>query len=77
MWRDPALALDILLAAEDALSFTAGLDRTGFRSSKLHQSHPVRLAFDEAQGRKHPRLVHGAAAAALLPQFAARPGADR
>ena len=42
MSRDPALALDILLACEDALSFTADLDRTGFAASKLHQAATIR-----------------------------------
>jgi|GEM_PF-5630389 len=49
MSRDPALALDILLASEDALSFTADLDRTGFAASKLHQAATIRCL--EIMGR--------------------------
>jgi hypothetical protein len=33
-WRDGALLLDILLAAEDALSFVAGLDERAADSPK-------------------------------------------
>jgi uncharacterized protein with HEPN domain len=56
MWRDPALALDILLAAEDALSFTAGLDRAGFEASKLHQAATIRCLeiIGEAANRTSP-----------------------
>ena len=32
-WRDAALLLDIMLAAEDALSFIAGLDEQAFLAS--------------------------------------------
>jgi len=41
-WRDAALVLDILLAAEDALSFVAGLDERAFLASDLHQSAVIR-----------------------------------
>jgi uncharacterized protein with HEPN domain len=37
-WRDAALLLDIVLAAEDALAFIAGLDEREFLASGLHQS---------------------------------------
>lgn len=36
--RDPALLLDIMLAAEDAQSFVTGLDERAFLASALHQS---------------------------------------
>ena len=42
MWRDDALLLDILLAAEDAREFARGLDWAQFSASKLHQSAIVR-----------------------------------
>jgi uncharacterized protein with HEPN domain len=41
-WRDPALLLDVMLAAEDALSFIAGLDEGAFLASDLHQSAVIR-----------------------------------
>jgi uncharacterized protein with HEPN domain len=41
-WRDAALLLDILLAAEDALTFIAGLDEREFLASGLHQSAVIR-----------------------------------
>lgn len=41
-WRDAALLLDIVLAAEDALSFIAGLDERAFLASDLHQSAVIR-----------------------------------
>lgn len=58
MWRDPALALDILLAAQDAMSFTAGLDRTGFAASKLHQAATIRCLeiIGEAANRTSPEF---------------------
>ena len=42
MWRDDALLLDILLAAEDAREFARGLDWAKFSASKLHQSAIIR-----------------------------------
>ena len=42
MWRDDALLLDILLAAEDAREFARGLDWAAFSASKLHQSAIIR-----------------------------------
>ena len=42
MWRDNALLLDILLAAEDAREFARELDWTRFSTSKLHQSAIIR-----------------------------------
>lgn len=58
MSRDPALALDILLAAEDALSFTAGLDRSAFEASKLHQAATIRCLeiMGEAASRTSPEF---------------------
>ena len=41
-WRDAALLLDIMLAAEAILSFTAGLDEQAFLASDLHQSAVIR-----------------------------------
>jgi len=41
-WRDGALLLDIVLAAEAALSFVAGLDESAFLGSDLHQSAVIR-----------------------------------
>ena len=41
-WRDAALLLDIMLAAEDALTFVAGLDEGAFLASALHQSAVIR-----------------------------------
>jgi uncharacterized protein with HEPN domain len=42
MWRDEALLLDILLAAEDARRFVAGLDWPAFEASRLHQAAVIR-----------------------------------
>lgn len=42
MWRDQALLLDMLIAAEDAISFIAGLDKAGFFASRLHQNAVIR-----------------------------------
>jgi uncharacterized protein with HEPN domain len=41
-WRDAALLLDIVLAAEDALAFIASLDERAFLASGLHQSAVIR-----------------------------------
>ena len=41
-WRDAALLLDTMLAAEDALSFVSGLDERAFLASDLHQSAVMR-----------------------------------
>jgi uncharacterized protein with HEPN domain len=41
-WRDAALLLDIVLAADDALAFVAGLDEPAFLASDLHQSAVIR-----------------------------------
>ena len=40
--RDLAFCLDMLLAAEDAVSFVAGLDERAFLASDLHQSAVIR-----------------------------------
>ena len=37
-WRDAALLLDMMLAAEDALSFVASFDEQAFLASDLHKS---------------------------------------
>ena len=52
-WRDAALLLDIMLAAEDALSFVAGLDERAFLASGLHQSAVIRKfeVMGEAAGK--------------------------
>lgn len=52
-WRDAALLLDIMLAAEDALSFIAGLDKPAFLASGLHQSAVIRKleVMGEAAGK--------------------------
>ena len=52
-WRDPALLLDMVIAAEDALSFVAGLDERAFLASNLHQSAVIRKleVIGEAAGR--------------------------
>src|SRR5271157_5557252 len=52
-WRDAALLLDMALAAEDALSFVAGLDERAFLASDLYQSAVIRKleVIGEAAGR--------------------------
>jgi uncharacterized protein with HEPN domain len=52
-WRDAALLLDIMLFAEDALSFIAGLDERAFLASDLHQSAVIRKleVMGEAAGK--------------------------
>jgi uncharacterized protein with HEPN domain len=52
-WRDAALLLDMMLAAEGALSFAAGLDEAAFLASDLHQSAVVRKleVLGEAAGK--------------------------
>ncbi|MBV9550962.1 MAG: DUF86 domain-containing protein [Alphaproteobacteria bacterium] len=62
-WRDTALLLDIVLAAEDALSFAAALDEQAFLASDLHQSAIIRkfAIMGEAAGKvsKEFRAAHG------------------
>lgn len=41
-WRDAALLLDIVLAAEAVQSFIAGVDERAFLASDLHQSAVLR-----------------------------------
>jgi uncharacterized protein with HEPN domain len=55
-WRDAALLLDIMLAAEDALSFIVGLDERAFLDSDLHQSAVIRkfAVMGEAAGKVSP-----------------------
>jgi uncharacterized protein with HEPN domain len=52
-WRDAALLLDIMLAAEDALSFVVGLDERAFLASDLHQSAVIHkfAVMGEAAGK--------------------------
>ncbi len=52
-WRDAALLLDMVLAAEGALSFATGLDERAFLASDLHQSAVIRKLeiLGEAAGR--------------------------
>ena len=40
--QDRALLLDMRLAAEDAMSFVAGMDEGAFTASRLHQNAVVR-----------------------------------
>ena len=51
--RDPALLLDMKLAATDALEFAAGLDEAAFLASRLHQAAIIRAleVLGEAVGR--------------------------
>ncbi len=42
MWRDEALLLDMLLAAQDAREFAKGLNLQSFKQCKLHQNAIVR-----------------------------------
>ncbi len=51
--RDPALLLDMKLAATDALEFAAGLDEAAFLASRLHQAAIIRAleVLGEAAGR--------------------------
>jgi uncharacterized protein with HEPN domain len=39
---DPGFLLDMLLAAEDAIGFVAGMDEAAFRASALHQAAVLR-----------------------------------
>jgi uncharacterized protein with HEPN domain len=52
-WRNAALLLDIMLAAEAALSFVVGLDESAFLASDLHQSAVIRKfeVMGEAAGK--------------------------
>jgi uncharacterized protein with HEPN domain len=52
-WRDAALLLDVMLAAEDALAFIADLDERAFLASGLHQSAVIRklTVIGEAAGK--------------------------
>jgi uncharacterized protein with HEPN domain len=52
-WRDAALLLDMVLAAEDALSFVADLDERAFLASDLYQSAVIRKleVLGEAAGK--------------------------
>jgi len=58
MKDDSALLLDMLLAAEDARSFTASLDWPAFAASRLHQNAVIRSL-----------EVIGEAAAKVSPSF--------
>ncbi len=51
--RDPALLLDMKLAAEDAVRFVAGFDERSFLASDLYQSAVIRKleVLGEAAGR--------------------------
>jgi uncharacterized protein with HEPN domain len=53
MSRDPALILDIVLAAEDAQNFTQGMTFPAFESSRLHQNAVIRSleVIGEATGK--------------------------
>ena len=54
--RDTALVLDLVLAAQDALSFVAGLDEAAFQASRLHQNAVIRSleVIGEAAGKLSP-----------------------
>ncbi len=45
MWRDPALLLDMLIAAREAREFGAGLSWERFQQSSLHQ-HAIAKALE-------------------------------
>lgn len=45
MWRDEAYLLDMLIAAKDARTFSAGLSWEAFRESSLHQ-HGIAKALE-------------------------------
>jgi uncharacterized protein with HEPN domain len=51
--RDASLMLDMMIAAEDAISFVRGLSKTQFMASRLHQNAVVRSLeiVGEAAGR--------------------------
>lgn len=50
---DPGFLLDMLLAAEDAMRFVAGMDEAAFHASELHQHAVMRCLeiIGEAAGR--------------------------
>ena len=54
--RDAALLLDMLLAAQDALSFVTDLDERAFLESRLHQAAIIRQLeiIGEAAGKVSP-----------------------
>jgi uncharacterized protein with HEPN domain len=56
MPSDVALLLDMKLAAEDAISFAAGLDLCAFSASRLHQNAVIRSleVIGEAAGKVSP-----------------------
>ena len=45
MWRDPALLLDMLIAAREAREFGTGLSWERFQQSSLHQ-HAIAKALE-------------------------------
>lgn len=51
--RDAALLLDMRLAADDAITFAAGLDEPAFLASRLHQNAIIRALeiIGEAAGK--------------------------
>ncbi|MHB8528911.1 MAG: HepT-like ribonuclease domain-containing protein [Caulobacteraceae bacterium] len=56
--RDSAFVLDMILAAEDALSFTRELDEAAFLDSRLHQNAVIRSleVIGEAAGKLSARF---------------------
>jgi uncharacterized protein with HEPN domain len=56
--RDAALLLDMWFAARDAREFVAGIDETGFLTSRLHQNAVIRSleVIGEAAGKVSPEL---------------------
>ena len=59
--RDAALLLDMLLAAQDAVAFLAGIDEAAFIASRLHQSAVIRAleVMGEAAGQVSAGLRAG------------------
>ena len=57
--RDVSLLLDMKLAAEDALSFVADIDKTAFTRSRLHQNAVIRSleVIGEAAGKISAKFV--------------------
>lgn len=53
--RDPALLIDMMLAARDALSFIEGMDEAEFIASALHQNA---LAGGDRRGREEGVADH-------------------
>jgi uncharacterized protein with HEPN domain len=59
MSRDDALVLDIVLAAEDAITFVQGMNFTSFEESRLHQNAVIRSleVIGEAAGKLSAEFI--------------------